>query len=343
MIPPRWLRAYGGPAGGGVLKGIPEHFQVEEILGFAPDGEGEHVFLWVEKSGLNTDEVADRLARFASVARRQISYAGLKDRNALTRQWFSVHLPGKGALPWEDCRGEGFQVLQWRRNRRKLKRGALAGNRFRIRIHDFSGDRGQADGILSRIAEQGMANYFGLQRFGNGAGNIERALAWFEGGKKPGSRHLKGLYLSAARAWIFNRVLSSRVERGDWNKPLPGDLLMFDGGGAFFRVETVDDEIVSRVRALKIHPSGPLWGLGKDRASLAAGEIERRIAEECGELARGLERVAVKSARRALRIRPLDLSWSWEGDDLRLEFALPAGAYATALIRELIEIEDSFR
>ncbi len=340
---PIWPRAHGGPAGGGILKAAPEHFQVKEILGFEPEREGEHVFLWVEKTGLNTLDVVAEIARFASVHRRQVSYAGLKDKHALTWQWYSVHWPGKRELPWEDCRGEGFRVLSWTRNKRKLKRGALTGNRFEIQIHGFSGDRRRIEGILVRLAEQGMPNYFGSQRFGHQAGNIATALAWFAGEKKPRDHHLKGMSLSAARALIFNQVLSTRLERGDWCRPLQGDLFMFDEGRAFFRAEKIDADIISRTAAMKIHPTGPLWGRGGDYASLDAGEIEQQAAGVWRELAQGLEDKAVKSSRRSLRVRPKDLSWFWEGDDLRLQFALPAGAYATTLIRELIEIQDGVR
>ncbi len=336
-LSPDLPRAYGGPSGCGTLKLTPDDFQVEECLGFEPEGEGEHVFLWVEKKGRNTDEVAGAIARFSSVAHRQVSYAGLKDKHALTRQWFSVHYPGKAELSWGDCRGEGYRVLRWTRNRRKLKRGALSGNRFNLRIRDYSGDRHQVEGILVLLGDQGMPNYFGPQRFGHQAGNLTRAKALLMGKERPPSRHRKGLYLSAARALIFNQVLSIRMVRGDWQRPVPGDLLMFDGGGAYFRAETLDEDIVSRVAAMKIHPSGPLWGRGGDFASLDAGDIERQAARCWPEFALGLERMGLKPARRALRVRVTDLAWSWEGKDLRLEFALPAGSYATTLLNELME------
>jgi len=340
---PDWPRAFGGPAGSAILKANPEHFQVEERLGFEPDGEGEHVFLWVEKSGLNTEQVAGEIARFASLPRRQVSYAGLKDRQALTRQWFSVHLPGKGELPWGNCRGESFQVLRWARNRRKLKRGALTGNRFRLLIEEFSGEREQITAILEQLVDQGIPNYFGPQRFGHQGGNIEHAKSLLSGREKVRSRHLKGLYLSAARSLIFNQVLALRMEKANWNLPLPGDLLMFDGGGSFFRADVVDEELVSRAAALKIHPTGPLWGQGGDPASLKAGEIERRAAETWSDLARGLEATGMKAGRRPLRVRLMDPAWSWEGNDLQLGFLLPAGAYATTVIRELIQTEESCR
>ena len=343
MKPPfsQWPRTYGGPAGTGRLKSRPRDFQVVEQLGFEPGGGGEHVYLWVEKTGLNTEQLAAEFARFAGVSRRRVGYAGLKDKQALTRQWFCVHLPGKQELPWEECRGDGFRILRWLRHPRKLQRGALAGNRFQITLRQFEGDRRQAESILEQLSSQGFANYFGPQRFGHQGANVAHAVAMFEGREKVRNRHLRGLYLSAARALIFNQVLDYRVREGNWHIPLPGDLLMFDGGGAFFRAETLDDDIVERVRSLTLHPSGPLWGDRGELASAEAGEIERSAAGEWQTLARGLEREGLRRQRRPLRVQATDLSWSWQGDSLRLEFFLPAGVYATTLLREIIATEES--
>ncbi|BCX87797.1 tRNA pseudouridine13 synthase [Methylomarinovum tepidoasis] len=335
MKPPTCPRTFGPPLGRAQVKQAAEDFQVEEILGFTPSGEGEHVFLWVEKRGRNTEDVAMELARFAGVPRRQVSYAGLKDRHALTWQWFCVHLPGRRELPWDGCRGDGFAVLRWTRNRRRLRKGALQGNRFRLRLQGFDGDRAAFEARLQQIARRGMPNYFGPQRFGHGGGNLARAVAMLQG-EKVRSRHHRGLYLSAARAVIFNQVLALRVEAGCWDRALPGDLLMFDGGGAFFRAEGIDAEIEARMARLALHPTGPLWGEGEGAVG-EAGAWEHRAVSLWPDLAAALVREA-KMQRRPLRVRVRDLRWEWEEPAaLRLSFTLPAGSYATGLVHELIE------
>ena len=335
---PKWPRAFGGPAGRGRIKDSPGDFQVEEILGFEPSGAGEHVFLWVEKRGLNTEEVAERLAAFAKIPRQRVSYAGLKDRHAVTRQWFGLHLPGKGELPWLACQGEGYRVLSWTRNRRRLRKGALAGNRFRVRIRQLSADAAALQDLLRRIRREGLPNYFGTQRFGHQGTNLVHARALLAGERIIRNRHLRGLYLSAARALIFNQVLAFRVERQNWNRALPGDLLMFNRGNSFFSVGDPDQTIERRVAALEIHPSGPLWGKGI-RATAEAGIIEQQAARRWEGLARSLERQA-KALRRPLRIRVSGLVWQLAPASLTLEFSLPAGSYATVLIDELIDLEE---
>lgn len=336
---PAWPCAYGGPFGSGRLKFQPEDFQVQEHLGFVLSGTGEHVFLLVEKRGLNTEQVAEALAHFAGVPRSQVSYAGLKDRHALVQQWFSVHLPGKREVPWTECVGEGFRVMGWTRHQRKLKRGALAGNRFGLRLRKVQGDRERLEATLCRIKAEGMPNYFGAQRFGHEGANLYQAEAWLRGEIAVRSRYLRSLYLSAARSWLFNQVLATRVARGDWHRPLPGDWLLFDGSGAGFLAETVDLDLQARAAALALHPSGPLWGQGRARASLVAGQIEQQVIDAYRPLALGLEAQGVKGMRRPLRVQVQELDWQWQGLDLHLSFALPAGAYATSLVRELVEAE----
>lgn len=335
---PVWPRVYGGPFARGDLRQHPKDFQVEEILSFAPSGTGEHVFLLVEKQNRNTEEVAEALARLASVPRSRVGYAGLKDRHALVRQWFSVHLPSAPEEPWAAWAGDGFKVVRWTRNQRKLKRGALRGNRFCLCVRGVHGNREQLEAVLLRMRTEGLANYFGPQRFGQAKGNLERAKAWLARRSGVG-RHLRGLYLSTVRSFLFNQVLAARVERGDWNRPLPGDWLMFDGSRAGFLAETIDGNLEARVTALELHPSGPLWGQGGEKATLVAAKVEQQVIWAFLELAQGLEDAAVQGMRRPLRVRVQGLNWCWQGTDLHLSFALPAGAYATALLRELVETE----
>ncbi|HHJ39184.1 MAG: hypothetical protein AXA67_11640 [Methylothermaceae bacteria B42] len=332
----RWPYAFGMPEAQGYVKSIPEDFIVEEILGFDLSGEGEHLFLWVEKTNENTETVARQLADLAGIPRRQISYAGLKDRQAVTRQWFSLHLPGKKNPDWRLWGNFGFSVLKAVRHHRKLKKGALTGNRFRLRVRDITGDCDGVEARICQLAELGIPNYFGSQRFGYEGENVKHATAWFQGELTVKSRHLQGIYLSAARAWLFNQVLAARISKQAWNQPLNGDLLMFDGSGAFFRAEKLDEAIGTRVRQQHLHPSGPLWGVGDDKASHEAGEIELQAIKEYPQLAQGLEKYRVKLSRRPLRARLQDFEWEWRDKDLQLSFSLPSGSYATAVLRELV-------
>ena len=329
--------AFGEPAASGLLRGSPEDFFVEEMLGFRPDGEGEHLLLHIEKRNTNTDWLAGELARFAGVPRKEVSYAGLKDRNALTRQWFSIRFPVGREPDWDRFQLEEVTLLEWGRHRRKLRRGALKGNRFRIRIRNFRGDREETERRLSQIAQQGVPNYFGEQRFGHQDGNLLMADRLFAGELQRLGRNQRGLYLSAARSYLFNHVLADRVTTGDWNRALPGDRMMLEGSHATFAVTEVDAEIRRRLAALDIHPTGPLYGRGDPGLTLEAEARETRILDAFPDWKAGLERFGLEAERRALRLRVADLRWNWPDPDcLELDFALGRGSYATVAVRELV-------
>jgi tRNA pseudouridine13 synthase len=326
--------AHGGPPLIAQLRATPADFVVEEVLGYAADGDGGHVLLTVEKTGANTEWVARELARFAGVAPLAVGYAGMKDRHAVTRQSFSVQL-GAGAEPdWTAFPHAEVRVLASARHRRKLKRGALAGNRFVLVLHDVQGDRDAAERVLAAIAARGVPNYFGEQRFGRGGANVERARAMFAG--KRVDRALRGLLLSAARAEVFNAVLAARVERAAWDAPLAGELWNLDGSRSWFGPESWSEALSARLAAFDIHPSGPLWGAGPHPAADAAAALEQVIAATLPELCAGLVAAGLQHERRALRLHPAALAWSWRDDaTLELRFMLPAGAYATVVVREL--------
>jgi tRNA pseudouridine13 synthase len=329
--------AHGGPVGSGRIKTTPDDFAVEEVLGFEPSDEGEHVFLRIEKRGENTDYVARLIARLAGVKRRDIGYAGLKDRHGRTVQWFSVQLPGQAGPDWRELESATVRVLDVRRNRRKLRRGATTGNRFDITIRELAGERADLEQRLAQIAERGVPNYFGAQRFGHAGQNLDRALELFAGtGERPDS-HQRGLYLSAARAAVFNRILAERVSRGTWDQALSGDAFMFPDSHSFFKPEALTDDILNRVAARAIHPSGALWGQGEPVVTDEAAAIETAVAEELAEFCRGLEQLGLERSRRPLRVCPENLAWTFaDPETLNLAFRLPAGAYATAVIRELV-------
>ena len=328
-------RAWGGPAGCGRLRACAEDFVVDEVLGFAPDGEGEHQLLRVRKTGANTEWVARQIAAFAGLPQQAVSWAGLKDRHALTPQWFCVHTGLHGGPDWSALAADSFGVLEAHRHRRKLRPGALEGNHFRIRVRGFVGDRVELVRRLDQVSRRGVPNYFGEQRFGRGEGNLFRAQALFAGEIRRPPRHQRGLWLSAARSQLFNQVLALRVERGDWDWPLPGDCMQLAGSGSFFAAGAVDLALVARTRAGDIHPSGPLWGRGVSAAEGEAGAVEASALSGFESWIRGL--AAADQERRALRLPVADWAWGWVGEDgLELSFSLRAGAYATAVLRELI-------
>jgi len=326
--------AYGGPPLCGRLRTAPEDFLVDEDLGFAPDGAGEHVFLRVEKRGANTDWVARELARFAGVGAEAVSYAGLKDRHAVTRQTFSLHLPGKRDPDWATFARPEFHIIEASRHSRKLKRGALNGNFFQIILRDAHGDRGAADRLIAAIASSGVPNYFGEQRFGRGGANVDRALAMFAGRRV--QRHERSLLLSAARSHIFNVLLAARVERGDWNQPLEGEVWMLAGSHSIFGPGPLTPELIERHKHGDIGPTGPLWGEGDLRSGATVAELERAVAAKNAELAAGLVANGLRQERRTLALRPRELTACWLSDaQLELKFHLSSGAYATALLREI--------
>lgn len=332
--------AFGGPAGAGRLRVEPEDFVVRELPICEPDGAGEHVWLWVRKRNANTEWVARQLARAAGATPRDVSFAGLKDRRAVTEQWFSVQLPGKADPDWAAARIDGVEILRAARHSRKLKRGALRGNAFEIRIRDVTGAREVLDARLHDIARRGMPNYFGEQRFGRDGGNLDAALAMLKGGGARTPRHLRGLYLSALRSFLFNRVLAARVADGSWECVLPGDVLQLDGRRAWFPADPEDATLEARVAVLEIHPTGPLWGRGAVAVADEALRIETGCLAPFVEIRTGLERAGLEQDRRALRVAVRELRWDWEADDvLRLSFSLPSGSYATALLRELVQAE----
>ncbi len=334
---PVWPYVYGQPSGLGKIRSIPEDFIVKENLAFELSAAGEHVFLQIEKTGENTEYVARQLARFANVRQRDVSFAGLKDRHAVTTQWFSVWLPGKVGPDWTQFETDSMKVLQTVRHARKLKRGVLSGNSFKLIIRDWQGDKDKTIQQLEAMKVSGIANYYGSQRFGNEGQNVNKALSIFQGAKV--GREQRSLYLSAARSYLFNQILAYRVTRKIWNQPVAGDTYMFDLSHSCFKSEQPDAEIIRRLDANEIHPTGALWGRGEAGVSADTLSIEQGIIDAYPLLAEGLIACAVDKDRRALRVNVLDLNWRFVDDaTLALGFTLPAGSFATSVLREIIEL-----
>ena len=318
----------------------PEDFAVDEILGFSPSGEGDHAWLHIRKRGANTEWASRQLGELAGVRPVDVGFAGLKDRHAVTSQWFSINLAGRDEPDWADAQVEGVEVLQATRSNRKLRRGALRGNHFHLVLRDVEGDANELETKLEGLRTMGVPNYFGEQRFGRSGGNLDKAWEMFNGGRRPRKRHERGLYLSAARSLLFNRVLAERVRRKQWNIALPGDVFMKDGGRQPFVPKDAEwPSITERVDTQEVHPTGPLWGRGESPATGEVARLEQEALAESEIWCQGLESAGLEQDRRALRLPVGELDWAWAGaETLGMSFSLSRGGYATTVLRELVEL-----
>ena len=318
---PQWPNAYPASGASATLKLLNEDFIVTELPLQLASGEGEHIWLEIEKNGANTAFVAQQLAEAASVQDRDVGYAGLKDRYAITRQWFSIYLP-KGETPdLTQLQHPEFKVLSQSRHVKKLRPGDLQGNRFRIVLRDVTGDRDAIEANLKAVASQGVPNYFGAQRFGFEGGNVEQGRAMLAREVRVRNPKKKGIYLSAVRSFVFNEVLALRVQQGLWGKTLPGDVV--DEAG---------------------RPTGPLWGRGRVTTTDQAQTLENGVAERHATLCDGMEHAGLDQDRRVLEARPMDMSWEWlQANQLVLTFSLPAGSYATAVLNEILRTTEPDR
>ena len=330
-----WL--HGKPQGQGILKANPEDFVVVEDLGFAPDGEGEHLLVRILKTDCNTRFVADALAKFLKIHAREVSFAGQKDKHAVTEQWLCARLPGKEMPDLSKFQLEGCQVLEYARHKRKLRLGALKGNQFTLILREIS-DRDDVERRLQAVAAQGVPNYFGTQRFGIGGSNLLGALRWAESGAAVRDRNKRSFWLSAARSGLFNQQVSIRLKKPEFNQVVDGDALQLAGRGSWF-VATSEErmQLQERVdnRELLITAALPGSGeWGSQREALAAEQAA--VAEET-PLQALLVREKVEAARRAMLLYPQQMSWNWWDDvTVELRFWLPAGSFATSVVRELI-------
>ncbi|MGJ8525357.1 tRNA pseudouridine synthase D [Halomonadaceae bacterium LMG 33818] len=361
---PEWSRVFKKPPQG-CFKATPEDFSVTEELGFVPEAFGPHLWCWVEKRGIDTLQAISILSRVTGLPAREIGYSGLKDRQAVTYQWLSLPLEllGQSDLAEEhiiELQQSGIVVLRRQRHPRKLKRGSHRANRFVITI---SFDEEQRDFLRQRweqIVSTGVPNYFGPQRFGYLGQNISRSRALLKRGWSK-KQDRKGLMLSSARSYLFNLTLSARVDAGSWNQALPGEVLNLQGSNSFFQGNKATmAEIAQRIAEFDVHPTAPLWGKGQLESELDARSVEQQAVQREAELIDGLERARVNMARRALRLVLEDAQWvdiehapvnaqvnqrasasSSPGlqGSARLSFSLPRGAYATAVLRELIAAE----
>lgn len=308
--------AYGAPLAKALFRAELGDFQVEEIAGFEPSGEGEHCLLHLRKKGENTAWVAGKIAALAGVKLGDVGYFGRKDRYAITSQWFSVYLPGSSEREpdWAQLNSDTVTLLESARHNKKLRLGQHRSNRFVIRLRQLQfEDRPIFEARLRQVLEVGVPNYFGEQRFGRGGNNLAQAQRLLVERRPIRDRQQRSMALSAARSWLFNQVLALRVEQNCWTQALDGD----------------PGEIAS----------GPLWGRGRPLSGDATLELEQQALAPWSNWCNGLEHVGLNQERRALLLRPEEASWRWLEDDLELSFALPPGTFATALLREIARLE----
>ena len=356
--PPRLL---GDPIGSAQFKSRPKDFEVEEILGFEPTGEGEHALLWVEKVDRNSNDVAAQFAKRLGLRRRLVNHCGLKDKFAVTRQWFSLHLPGLPTPPAESLEGDNVKVLASTRNLRKLRRGCHQGNRFAIRLRDCDLSPEAAVARWGEIERRGVPNYFGPQRFGRDGGNIGLAKRFFAGefgfdDRSPPHRReidpreqmpalhidraLRGILISAARSLLFNACVAQRVEAGIWDEPIEGEVFGFSHQRSLVIPSNRRGDEIERFRQGMLELTAPLWGEGELLSFGTLRDQEIAVAGSYPEIIAGLSRFNLRQERRVIRLRPLNSSLDWEGPrTLVLRFELPKGAYATTLLREFVRLE----
>jgi len=318
---PQWPHAYPASGANATLKRLNEDFIVTELPLQLPSGEGEHIWLDIEKNGANTAFVAQQLAEAAGVNEWDVGYAGLKDRYAITRQWFSIYFP-KGETPdLTQLQHPEFKVLSQSRHVKKLRPGDLQGNRFHIVLRDVTGSPEAIEANLKAIAARGVPNYFGAQRFGFDGGNVEQGRAMLAREIRVRNPKKKGIYLSAVRSFVFNEVLALRIQQGLWGQTLPGDVM--DEAG---------------------RPTGPLWGRGRVSTTHEAQALENGVAGRHATLCDGMEHAGLDQDRRALVASPVEMTWAWpQADQLVLTFSLPAGNYATSVLNEILRTTEPDR
>ncbi|MBI3820356.1 MAG: tRNA pseudouridine(13) synthase TruD [Planctomycetes bacterium] len=332
---------------GGAFARSPEDFVVEEVLSYEPGGEGQHLYCWIEKRGIPTREAIRRLARFLNLPTHDFGYAGLKDANAVTRQWISV----EGVAP-ELLQGwtvNGVRVLRAERHRHKLRIGHVRANHFVMVIRDVpEADFPRAGAMLDWIQQKGLLNAYGSQRFGRGGDTFAAGLALIRGDlanfkKIIGSeareidRPLRSLMISAVQSEIFNRVLAARMD--SYFMVQDGDVAILHKNGAAFIINDAAAE-APRCAAFEISPAGPILGTRLLEGFGAPREIEERVFAEF-ELRRDsfLQlplRHEAHGSRRALRVPVADLIYHKNGSDLEISFSLPSGSYATRIATELL-------
>ena len=320
-----------------LLKAECADFVVKEQLGYDMSGDGEFVAVKVRKTDCNTLFVGEQLAKFAGISARNMSYAGLKDRKAVTEQWFSLQMPGQPTPDFSQFSLEGVEILDVTRHQRKIRIGSLQGNHFEILLRNAE-ETDELKERLDFLAKNGFPNYFTEQRFGRDGNNLTQALRWANGEIKVKDRNKRSFYLSAARSEIFNLIVAKRIELGLAQQVLNGDILQLNGSHSWFVVDESEDlaQLQQRLAQQDVLLTAPL--IGEEEKS--AVDFENEFFAQHQALFALMRQERMKAARRPILMQPQQFQWQFEPNGLRLQFALPAGSYATALIRELVNVEN---
>ena len=338
------------------FKARADDFIVQEMMNIDFDGQGEHYWIFIQKTNLNTAFVAELLAKWAQIPLRDVGFSGLKDRRSISNQWFSLRLP-KRTLPPSSFMDfvkeflkydEKLIILAQHWHGKKLNRGTHKANRFIIALKNVQGDKTAINTQLALIKKHGVPNYFGEQRFGKSGNNLPQAVAFFEkllATDKPYRPHKKdrnkhALYISVAKSAIFNALLAKRVSLGCWDKPINGDVFSLNGTKSVFYAD-IDDSIMARLATGDIHLAGILYGTGSRLSSGEALVLENEILSKFTTFTNGLVKIDAICSYRPLRLVAHEFSWSWQDDDLCLEFILPTGSFATSIISALMTNEST--
>ncbi|MBX2849494.1 MAG: tRNA pseudouridine(13) synthase TruD [Acidiferrobacterales bacterium] len=333
-----WEHAYRHPDLSATLKSKVEDFQVIENMDIEPTGEGEHIWLQITKQQQNTDAVAKAVARHTGVSYRDVGYSGLKDFNAITQQWFSVYLPKEKIIDWAAFSLKGVVINQVKRHQRKIKRGTHKSNSFKIKIRDLDGDLDLLQERVQEIKCNGVPNYFGAQRFGRGCNNMTQAYAMLVNGQTVKGHHLKSLYFSAARSWLFNCIVSQRIKSNRWRSLYQNEPTNLNGTNSIYSAESSASE-ETRLASLDIHPTAPLWGDYSPDSVDKYSELhnfEQSAIEHHADIQKGLSSCGLRYQRRPIRMQVADLRLAQGEKEATLSFTLLKGQFATSVMREIV-------
>ncbi|GAA4364366.1 tRNA pseudouridine(13) synthase TruD [Kangiella marina] len=335
-----WKRLHGGPLSTATFKSQMSDFVVEESLRFELSGEGAHHFLYIQKQNVNTDIVVQKLRRFADVKSTDIGYAGKKDRFAIARQWFSVQLPLLRTIDWSEFNDDEVTVLETSRHDKKLRIGAVKSNHFKVRLKDLNTNKDSFEQRLDTVVTSGFPNYFGEQRFGNEGANLTRGIDLLINNKKLKNRNLQGLLFSAVRSYLFNHVVSCRIEKGLSSQLLEGDYMMLSGSEKGFVVEDLIAE-QERFEQKDILLTAPLAG-SRSQSKHEAQSFESEVLSDYQVLIEKLSNKRFNEERRAAMCFPQNVTSNWHNDtELTLSFDLPKGAFATSFLREIVSLVEN--
>lgn len=326
---------------GGVIRQELADFHVTERPLYLPEGEGWHLYLWLEKRGLTTRDIVLAL-QAAGLHEKDIGVAGLKDKHAITRQWISIPQKYEATALAALEALEGATILELSRHKNKLAIGHLLGNTFRIRVRQADeGALPKARAILERLERQGVPNYFGAQRFGRFGSNALDGYKLLQGQHVPGGHRLKRFFVSALQSHVFNHILRLRLERGLYDAVILGDWAKKHDTGGIFRVDDPAVEL-QRAKDLEISATIPLYGKKVRLSESQAGALERQILERFKLRWTSFANHVIggrKGDRRITRVKLEDVKLEPTDDGYWLEFSLRKGAFATTILREIMKVE----